>query len=117
MSDSGADTPADNELKRKHSGSDSESAQDQHDDKRVTGSVPEQIIIDDDGDLYMKLDAGTLKVSRKALSLSSPVFLAMLGAKSQFAESSQKTLHPDGIQVSSLVYYGCLPWTIAPIMS
>jgi len=58
-------------------------------------------IIDKEGDLYLGLDGGTLKVSRKALSLSSPVFLAMLGAHSRFAESNQQSFHADGVQFIS----------------
>ena len=47
----------------------------------------------------MKLSDGMLRVSRKAMTLSSPVFLAMLGAQSRFAEAKQKLYTLDGLQV------------------
>ena len=55
-------------------------------------------VIDRQGDLYMVLDNGRLLVSRKALCLSSSVFLAMLGEESQFSESKAKIISSDGIQ-------------------
>lgn len=55
-------------------------------------------VIDRQGDLYMVLDNGRLLVSRKALCLSSSVFLAMLGEESQFSESKAKIIRSDGIQ-------------------
>ncbi len=42
------------------------------------------ITIDPHGDVRLILDDGTFKASRKALCLSSPVFLAMLGDDSRF---------------------------------
>ncbi|KAK4692995.1 hypothetical protein P7C71_g4314, partial [Lecanoromycetidae sp. Uapishka_2] len=57
--------------------------------------------VDDEGDLKMMLDGGSLIVSRKALSLSSPVFLAMLGKKSKFQESTDQTIDKNGIQTIS----------------
>ena len=59
--------------KRKYSNDELPDMADEHQDTR-TG--PQTLVIDPEGDLYMKLDKGSLKVSRKALSLSSPVFLA-----------------------------------------
>lgn len=47
-------------------------------------------MIDPHGDVNLVLDDGTFKVSRKALCLSSPVFLAMLDDDSQFWEASDK---------------------------
>lgn len=55
-------------------------------------------MIDSEGDSYMKLDGGSLKVPRKAFSLSSPVFLAMFGAISRFKEATNMTLDHDGVQ-------------------
>lgn len=84
--------------KRKHSDDGQSHMADEHEDAR-TG--PATLVIDPEGDLYMKLDAGSLKVSRKALSLSSPVFLAMLGANSKFKEATDMTVDYDGIQIVS----------------
>lgn len=53
--------------------------------------------IDSRGDVRLVLDDGTLKVSRKALCLSSPVFSAMLGDHSRFMESSVEALDGGGI--------------------
>lgn len=50
----------------------------------------ELTIIDPRGDVKLVLDNGTLLVSRKALCLSSPVFLAMLDDGSQFLEASNE---------------------------
>lgn len=54
--------------------------------------------IDQRGDVRLILDEGTLKVSRKALCLSSPVFLAMLGEDSRFWEASDKAVREDGVR-------------------
>ena len=54
--------------------------------------------IDPLGDVRLILDNGTLKVSRKALCLSSPVFLAMLGDDSRFWEASNEAAREDGIR-------------------
>ena len=59
------------------------------------------IEIDPDGDLNMKLRGGTLRVSRKALTLSSPVFLAMIGQRSRFCEATSPTVGVDGLQIIS----------------
>ena len=64
-----------------------------------TRTGPVTLVIDPEGDLYMKLDTGSLKVSRKTLSLSSPVFLAMFGASSKFKETTDKTLDHEGVQI------------------
>ena len=53
--------------------------------------------MDPSGDVRLVLDAGKLKVSRKALCLSSPVFSAMLGNHSRFKESSVEALDEYGI--------------------
>ena len=53
--------------------------------------------IDPSGDVRLVLNAGKLKVSRKALCLSSPVFSAMLGDHSRFKESSVEALDEYGI--------------------
>ena len=87
-----------NMLKRKHSDDAQSNIADKSEDTR-TG--PATLVIDPEGDLYMKLDAGSLKVSHKALSLSSPVFLAMLGANSKFKEATNMTLDYDRIQIIS----------------
>ena len=58
--------------------------------------------IDPHGDVRLILDNGTLKVSRKALCLSSPVFLAMLGDNSRFWEASDEAACEDGIRDVSL---------------
>lgn len=71
---------------------------DRHEDTRFAAAT---IIIDTDGDLTMSLKGGNLKVSRKVLSLSSPVFRAMLGAESQFKESTNKEFERDGTQAVS----------------
>ncbi len=84
--------------KRKYSNDDQSNMADGHQNNR-TG--PATLVIDADGDLYMKLDFGSLKVSRKALTLSSPVFLAMLGANSKFKEATDPTLDLDGVQTVS----------------
>ena len=62
--------------KRKYSNGDPSDMAFGHQDTR-TGPVT--LVIDPEGDLYMKLDTGSLKVSRKTLSLSSPVFLTIRG--------------------------------------
>ena len=64
-----------------------------------TRTGPVTLVIDPEGDLYMKLDTGSLKVSCKTLSLSSPVFLAMFGASSKFKETTDKTLDHEGVQI------------------
>jgi hypothetical protein len=56
-------------------------------------------VIDREGDLYMILDHGKLLVSRKALCLGSPVFLAMLGDDSQFSECRARMTGSDGVQM------------------
>lgn len=77
-------------LKRKHSdGSESQMEAGNFEDIHT---ITAALVIDPDGDLDMVLDGGALKISRKALSLSSPVFLAMLGNWSQFREPTGKTL-------------------------
>lgn len=58
-------------------------------------------IIDHDGDLQLALNGGTLKVSRKVFCLSSPVFLAMLGEKGHFEESSGQNLDHEGLPTVS----------------
>ena len=68
---------------------------DRHEDTRFAAAT---IIIDTDGDLTMSLKGGNLKVSRKVLSISSPVFRAMLGGESQFKESTDKEFERDGTQ-------------------
>lgn len=83
-------------LKRKHSNDGFSDMADDHQDAR-TG--PTTLVIDPEGDLYMKLDGGSLKVCRKAISLSSPVFLAMLGVNSKFKEATDMTLDRDGVQI------------------
>ncbi|MCJ1454225.1 hypothetical protein MMC28_004577 [Mycoblastus sanguinarius] len=83
-------------LKRKYSELSTSEAVDVHEES-CSGSVT--IDIDPDGDLYMELKAGSLKVSQKVLSISSKVFHAMLGNGSRFKESVEKTLAPDGIQI------------------
>ena len=87
-----------NMAKRKHNEDGQSEMADEHEDVR-TG--PATLVVDPEGNLYMKLDAGSLKVSRKALSLSSPVFLAMLGANSKFKEVTNMTLDHDRIQIIS----------------
>ena len=82
--------------KRKHSTGDPSNMSNEYEDLR-TGPVT--VVIDPEGDLYMKLDTGSLKVSRKTLSLSSPVFLAMFGAGSKFKEVTDKTLDHEGVQI------------------
>ena len=57
------------------------------------------VVIDDEGDLYIELSDGKLKVSRKVMTLSSPVFLAMLGTRSKFAEAKGKSRTFNGLQV------------------
>ena len=71
---------------------------DRHEDTRFAAAT---IIVDIDGDLTMSLKGGNLRVSRKVLSLSSPVFRAMLGAESRFSESTDKEFERDGTQVVS----------------
>lgn len=85
-------------AKRKHS---NDGQSDMSDEIDGTRTGPATLVIDPEGDLYMKLDDGSLKVSRKALSLSSPVFLAMLGANSKFKEATDRTLDHSGVQVVS----------------
>ena len=69
------------------------------DEHQHTRTGPVTLVIDREGDLYMKLDNGSLKVSRKALSLSSPVFHAMFGANSKFKEATDMTPASDGVQI------------------
>lgn len=71
------------------------------DEYQDTRTGPATLVIDPEGDLYMELNGGSLKVSRKALSLSSPVFLAMLGANSKFKEATNMTLDHNGVQIVS----------------
>lgn len=59
-------------------------------------------MVDADGDLTMRLNGGKLKVSRKVLSISSPVFRAMLGAGGPFKESTDKEFERDGTRAVSL---------------
>lgn len=84
--------------KRKYS---NDGQSDMADEPENSRTGPATLVIDPDGELYMKLDGGSLKVSRKALSLSSPVFLAMLGVNSKFKEATDKTLNCDGAQIIS----------------
>lgn len=63
-----------------------------------TVSHRDVIQIDTNGDVNLVLDDGTLKVSRKALCLSSTVFQAMLGDHSNFMEASQHAVGSDGIR-------------------
>ena len=72
---------------------------DRHEDIRFAAAT---IMIDTDGDLNMRLKGGKLKVSRKVLLTSSPVFRAMLGAGSPFKESTDKGLERDGTQAVNL---------------
>lgn len=88
-------------FKRKFSSVSSQSEDDmtdQHEDTRFAAAT---IIIDADGDLTMRVKGGKLKVSRKVLSISSRVFQAMLGAKGQFKESTDKEFERDGTQTVS----------------
>ena len=71
---------------------------DRHEDTRFAAAT---IIIDADGDLTMRLKGGKLMVSRKILTLSSPVFRAMLGAECQFKEAADKEFERDGTQAVS----------------
>lgn len=87
--------------KRKHEDeSDSDSDVEGHEDTRNT-PVNIAFTIDEDGDLKIELDGGSVVVSRKALSLSSPVFRAMLGKNSKFRESTEKPVDDNGIQTIS----------------
>ena len=54
--------------------------------------------IDPNGHVRLILDDGTFKVSRKALCLSSPVFLAMLGDDFRFWEASDKAARENGVR-------------------
>lgn len=87
-----------NMLKRKHSTDGPSNMADEH---QATRAGPVTLVIDPEGDLYMQFDSGSLLVSRKALSLSSPVFLAMLGANSKFREGTDMTLAHNGVQIVS----------------
>ena len=60
------------------------------------------VTIDPHGDVKLVLDDGTVTVSRKALCLSSSVFLAMLGDDSQFSEASNKAVGKDQIRTITL---------------
>ena len=71
---------------------------DRHEDTRFAAAT---IMIDADGDLTMRLKGGKLKVSRKVLSISSPVFRAMLGAECKFKEGIDKESERDGTQAVS----------------
>ena len=71
---------------------------DRHEDTRFAAAT---IIIDADGDLTIRLKGGKLKVSRKVLSISSPVFHAMLGAECRFKESTDKEFERDGTRTVS----------------
>ena len=71
---------------------------DRHEDTRFAAAT---IIVDADGDLIMRLKGGKLKVSRKVLSISSPVFRAMLGAECPFKEATDKAIERDGTQAVS----------------
>ena len=84
--------------KRKHSDDGQSNMFDNHQDTR-TG--PATLVIDPEGDMFIKLDGGSLKVSRKALSLSSPVFFAMLGVNSKFKEAIDMSLDHNGAQIVS----------------
>ena len=68
------------------------------DKRQKTGTTRETIIVGPDGDLRIALDAGTLQVLRKTLTLSSPVCLAMFGRDNRFIEPTNKTLDPEGVQ-------------------
>ena len=72
---------------------------DRHEDTRFAAAT---IMVDADGDLTMRLKGGKLKVSRKVLSISSPVFRAMLGAGCPFRESTDMELERDGTQAVSV---------------
>ena len=84
--------------KRRCSSISSQSEGDRHEDTRFAAAT---IIIDVDGDLTMRLKGGKLMVSRKVLTLSSPVFRAMLGAECQFKEATDKEFERDGTQAVS----------------
>ena len=87
--------------KRRYSSVSSQSEGDMNDRHEDTRFAAATIIIDTDGDLTMSLKGGNLKVSQKVLSLSSPVFRAMLGAASRFRESTDKEFERDGTQAVS----------------
>lgn len=71
-----------------------------HKDKR-NAPMTMEYTIDGDGDLNMILDGGSIIVSRKALSLSSPVFLAMLGKDSKFQETKNRNYDENDVQIIS----------------
>ncbi len=71
---------------------------DRHEDTRFAAAT---IIIDADGDLVMRLKRGKIKVSRKVLTLSSPVFRAMFGGECRFKEATDKEFERDGTQAVS----------------
>ena len=71
---------------------------DRHEDTRFAAAT---IMVDADGDLTMRLKGGKLKVSRKVLSISSPVFQAMLGTGCLFRETTDVETERDGSQAVS----------------
>ena len=79
------------------SDSGSDPSVDHHEDTR-NAHMSMAYTIDQDGDLKMELDGGSIIVSRKALSLSSPVFRAMLGKDSKFQETVNQVVDSDGVQ-------------------
>lgn len=87
--------------KRSYSSISSQSEGDMSDRQKDTGLAVATVIIDADGDLTMRLEGGKIKVSRKVLSISSPVFRAMYGAESRFRESMDKEFEQDGTQTVS----------------
>ena len=85
----------------KCSGVSSQSKDDTSDQYEDARSAAATIIIDADGDLSISLRGGNLKVSRKVLSISSPVFRAMFGPECRFKESTGKEVERDGTQAVS----------------
>ena len=71
------------------------------DKRQNTGSTSDIVIVDPDGDLKMVFETGVLQVSRKALSLASPVFLAMFKKDSGFMEAVNQSSDQHGIQTTS----------------
>ena len=87
--------------KRRCSSFSSQSEGDRSDRHEETGNLAATIIIDADGDLTTRLKGGKAMVSRKVLSISSPVFRAMLGAECRFREATEKEFERDGSQAVS----------------
>ena len=76
-------------LKRKERDEDQDEGQETSAKRQMSRTDFDRlVVIDPDGDLDMVLTHGKLRVSRKALTLSSSVFLKMLGKDSQFKRIS-----------------------------